>query len=154
AFPCGDRRADATRSGGGRADGAREPAGARTRARGRPRERARPRAGTPAPASRGGGVTTENGARASVVDVSRRMTPLGSHTGPAGNVSLRWHRGAEDGLLVTPSALAYERMTIDDIVWLPVAVPDDEDPLAESPLRVHGTRSPSSEWRLHRDLYA
>jgi len=99
-------------------------------------------------------VTTENEARASVVDVARRMTPLGINTGRAGNVSLRWHRGAEDGLLVTPSALAYERMTIDDIVWLPVAVPDDEDPLAESPLRVHGTRSPSSEWRLHRDLYA
>lgn len=99
-------------------------------------------------------MTTENEARASVVDVARRMTPLGINTGRAGNVSLRWHRGAEDGLLVTPSALAYERMTIDDIVWLPVAVPDDEDPLAESPLRVHGTRSPSSEWRLHRDLYA
>ena len=99
-------------------------------------------------------MTTENEARASIVDVARRMTPLGINAGRAGNVSLRWHRGAEDGLLVTPSALAYERMTLDDIVWLPVAVPEAEDPLAESPLRAHGTRAPSSEWRLHRDLYA
>lgn len=99
-------------------------------------------------------MTTEDEARASLVDVARRLTPLGINTGRAGNVSLRWHRGAEDGLLVTPSALAYERMTIDDVVWLPIAVPEGEDPLAESPRRVHGTRAPSSEWRLHRDLYA
>ncbi len=99
-------------------------------------------------------MTTENEARASLVEVARRMTPLGINTGRAGNVSLRWHRGAEDGLLVTPSALSYERTTVDDIVWLPLMVPDDEDPLAESPLRAHGRRAPSSEWRLHRDLYA
>ncbi len=97
---------------------------------------------------------TEDEARAWLVDVARRMTPLGINTGRAGNLSLRWHRGAEDGLLITPSALAYERMSIDDIVWLPVAVPDGEDPQAESPLRSHGTRAPSSEWRLHRDLHA
>ncbi|RIK92241.1 MAG: class II aldolase [Burkholderiales bacterium] len=97
---------------------------------------------------------TENEARASLVDTARRMTPLGINTGRAGNVSLRWHRGGEDGLLVTPSALAYERTTIDDIVWLALAAPQGEDPLADSPRRAHGTRAPSSEWRLHRDLYA
>lgn len=97
---------------------------------------------------------TENEARASLVDTARRMTPLGINTGRAGNVSLRWHRGGEDGLLVTPSALAYERTTIDDIVWLALAAPQGEDPLADSALRAHGTRAPSSEWRLHRDLYA
>jgi L-fuculose-phosphate aldolase len=97
---------------------------------------------------------TENEARAALVDAARRMAPLGINTGRAGNVSLRWHRGGEDGMLVTPSALAYERMTVDDIVWLPLAVPEGEDPRAESPLRAHGTRAPSSEWRLHRDLYA
>jgi len=97
---------------------------------------------------------TENEARAAVVDAARRMTPLGINIGRAGNVSLRWHRGGEEGLLITPSALAYERTTIDDIAWLALEAPADEDPLAESPARVHGTRAPSSEWRLHRDLYA
>ncbi|HEY0879475.1 MAG TPA: class II aldolase/adducin family protein [Zeimonas sp.] len=96
---------------------------------------------------------TENEARAALVDAARRMTPLGINTGRAGNLSLRWNRGGEEGLLITPSALAYERMTIDDVVWLPVAVPDGEDPFAEAPLRAHGTRAPSSEWRLHRDLH-
>lgn len=97
---------------------------------------------------------TENEARSAVIDTARRMAPLGINTGRAGNVSLRWHRGGEDGLLVTPSALAYERTTADDIVWLPVAAPEGEDAFAGSPLRAHGTRAPSSEWRLHRDLYA
>ncbi len=97
---------------------------------------------------------TENEARASLVDAARRMAPLGINTGRAGNVSLRWDRGREDGCLVTPSALAYERMTIDDVVWLPLAVADSEDPMAPAPTRAHGRRSPSSEWRLHRDVYA
>lgn len=97
---------------------------------------------------------TENDARASLVEAVRRMAPLGINTGRAGNASLRWHRGGEEGLLVTPSALAYDRMTIDDPVWLPVAAPDGEDPLATAPARAHGVRAPSSEWRLHRDLYA
>jgi len=96
----------------------------------------------------------ENEARASLVDAARRMASLGINTGRAGNVSLRWDRGGEGGCLVTPSALAYERMTIDDIVWLPLAVADGEDPVAPAPTRAHGSRSPSSEWRLHRDVYA
>ncbi|MDT3678356.1 MAG: class II aldolase/adducin family protein [Burkholderiaceae bacterium] len=97
---------------------------------------------------------TENEARASLLDAARRMAPLGINTGRAGNASMRWHRGGEDGLLVTPSALVYERMTIDDLVWLPLAVAEGEDPAAPSPSRAHGERAPSSEWRLHRDVYA
>jgi len=96
----------------------------------------------------------ENEVRAALVDAARRMAPLGINSGRAGNVSLRWHRGGEEGLLITPSALAYERTTIDDVVWLALEAPADEDPLAEAPTRMHGTRAPSSEWRLHRDLYA
>lgn len=96
---------------------------------------------------------TENDARAALIDAARQMAPLGINTGRAGNLSLRWHRGGEDGLLVTPGALAYEHTTPDDIVWLPLAVVDDEDPQAAVPARMHGVRAPSSEWRLHRDLY-
>ncbi len=96
---------------------------------------------------------TENDARAALIDAARRMAPLGINTGRAGNLSLRWHRGGEDGLLVTPGALAYEDTTLDDIVWLPLAVAANEDPRAALPVRMHGTRAPSSEWRLHRDLY-
>lgn len=97
---------------------------------------------------------TEDDARAAIVGAARSMNALGINSGRAGNVSLRWHRGGEDGLLITPSALAYEATTIDDLVWLPVAAPPGEDPDAEQPARSDGTRAPSSEWRLHRDLYA
>lgn len=96
---------------------------------------------------------SENDARAALVAAARRMNPLGINTGRAGNVSMRWHRGGEDGMLVTPSAMAYETMAIDDVVWVALAVPADEDPDAEEPVRRHGVRRPSSEWRLHRDLY-
>lgn len=98
-------------------------------------------------------ATSENDAREALVATARRMNPLGINTGRAGNVSMRWHRGGEDGMLVTPSAMAYESMSLDDIVWVALAAPADEDPDAEEPVRRHGVRRPSSEWRLHRDLY-
>ncbi|MEZ5603330.1 MAG: class II aldolase/adducin family protein [Burkholderiaceae bacterium] len=97
---------------------------------------------------------SEDAARAAIIDAARRMNALGINSGRAGNVSMRWHRGGADGLLVTPSALAYEAMTVDDLVWLPVEAPTGEDVGAEQPLRFDGTRQPTSEWRLHRDLYA
>ncbi|HMM52438.1 MAG: class II aldolase/adducin family protein [Burkholderiales bacterium] len=97
---------------------------------------------------------SENAARAAIVDAARRMNALGINTGRAGNVSMRWHRGGADGLLITPSALAYEAMTIDDLVWLAVDAPAGEDTAAGQPSFADGARQPSSEWRLHRDLYA
>jgi len=101
-----------------------------------------------------GGYRSEDLARGAIVEAALRMNALGINSGRAGNVSMRWHRGGEDGLLITPSALAYESTTIDDLVWLPVAVPAGESGDAEQPLRCEGSRQPSSEWRLHRDLYA
>lgn len=100
------------------------------------------------------GYRSEDDARAASTIAARRMNALGINSGRAGNLSLRWHRGGADGLLITPSALAYEAMTIDDLVWLPVDTPPGEDAAAEQPLRRDGSRQPSSEWRLHRDLYA
>jgi L-fuculose-phosphate aldolase len=101
-----------------------------------------------------GNLRSENAARAAIVAAARRTIALGINSGRAGNVSMRWHRGGADGLLLTPSALDYDIMGADDLVWLPVAVPDDEHSDHEQPVRCDGTRAPSSEWRLHRDLYA
>lgn len=93
---------------------------------------------------------TEDAARAAVLEAARAMTPLGLNHGSAGNVSLRWHRGGADGMLVTPSALPYERCTPDDLVWMPIVArgAGDADPVPD------GHRRPSSEWRFHHDLYA
>jgi L-fuculose-phosphate aldolase len=80
------------------------------------------------------------------------MTGLGLNHGSAGNLSVRWHRGGADGLLITPSALAWDLCTVDDVVWMPiVAAPPDGTPVAPVP---DGRRRPSSEWRFHHDLYA
>lgn len=90
---------------------------------------------------------TEDEARAAVLDAARAMAGLGINPGRAGNLSMRWHRGGADGFLVTPTALPYERCTVDDLVWLSVAAAG-ADPI------VDGVRAPSSEWRFHHDLYA
>lgn len=90
---------------------------------------------------------TEDDARARLLEAARSMAGLGINPGRAGNLSVRWHRGGSDGFLVTPSALPYERCTIDDPVWMSIAAPGTE-PVAD------GTRRPSSEWRVHHDLYA
>ena len=86
---------------------------------------------------------TENDARAAIVAAYRRAQEWGINQGSAGNVSLRWHRGGGDGMLVTPAGLSAGDTTPDDIVWVSLA-----DAEARS-----GRRAPSSEWRLHHDLY-
>ena len=88
---------------------------------------------------------TEDDARRELVAACRRLDPLGINQGKAGNLSMRWHRGGADGMLVTPSALPYEETTIDDLAWLPLG--DGDEPRADGP------RAPSSEWRMHRDIY-
>ncbi len=75
--------------------------------------------------------------RARLLATARSMNGCGLNQGSSGNVSAR--SGA--GFLITPSALPYDRCEADDLVWL-----DD----AGTPA---GHRRPSSEWRMHRDLY-
>ena len=65
------------------------------------------------------------------------MRELGLNPARSGNASLRF--GA--GFLVTPSGRAYERMRAEDIVQVDLASGE-----------AHGGK-PSSEWRLHRDVY-
>jgi len=107
---------------------------------------------TPAPRAIPPAFPTENHARAALLAAAREMAPLGINHGSAGNVSLRWHRGGTDGFLVTPSALPYDRCTVDDLVWLSLVAPGTAGEPAQP--GVDGDRRPSSEWRMHHDLYA
>jgi L-fuculose-phosphate aldolase len=81
---------------------------------------------------------SEESLRAELVDAARAMNGLGINRGKSGNASVR----SGSGFLVTPSALAYDRMTADDIVAMTL-----------EGVAVDATRPPSSEWRFHRDLY-
>lgn len=75
--------------------------------------------------------------REQLLTTARAMNGQGLNQGTSGNVSVR--EGA--GFLITPSALAYDQCWPEDLVWL------DMDGSAQ------GKRRPSSEWRMHRDIY-
>lgn len=65
------------------------------------------------------------------------MNNQGVNQGASGNVSVRDGKG----FLITPSALPYEQCGVDDLVWMDGAG------------QVQGQRKPSSEWRMHADIY-
>ena len=61
------------------------------------------------------------------------------NAGRAGNMSVRY----DDGFLITPSAVEYEDLRPNDMVYV------DEEGHIDT-----GGYKPSSEWQLHRDIYA
>lgn len=77
--------------------------------------------------------------RAELVATARRMSELGLTPGTSGNASAR----TAAGFLVTPSGLPYSELVPDDLVELPLR--GEPRP---------GQRTPSTEWQLHRDIYA
>ncbi len=79
----------------------------------------------------------ERGLRVRIIDAARRMNASGMNQGRSGNVSAR----VEGGFLVTPTGVPYEELNPPDLVFMRR---DGE--------RV-GSYTPSSEWRIHRDIY-
>ena len=77
--------------------------------------------------------------REAVADTAREMGRSGLSPGRSGNVSAR----LRDGFLITPTGLAYETLTADDIVF--VASDGGVAP---------GSWKPSSEWLFHAAVYA
>ena len=73
-----------------------------------------------------------------VIDTCLAMDSKGINQGSAGNVSVRFG----EGFLITPSGLAYNRLCPDDIVY--VGMDGKQE----------GSIAPSSEWRMHLDIYA
>jgi L-fuculose-phosphate aldolase len=80
--------------------------------------------------------TADRNKRQSIIDACLRMNALGINQGTSGNISVRHG----DGMLITPTSVAYEAMTPEQIVFM----------------RLDGTvdanQRPSSEWRFHRDI--
>lgn len=73
-----------------------------------------------------------------LISTVQSLNPLGINQGSAGNASVR----LDDGLLITPTGMPYERLTPDDMVTV------SWDGSHHCPNR----QLPSSEWRFHRDL--
>lgn len=80
--------------------------------------------------------------RERVIATALGMNAAGINRAKAGNVSARWRAGGFDGFLITPTGVAYDRLSPDDVV----AVARDGE--------ARGRLAPSSEWRFHRDVYA
>ena len=73
----------------------------------------------------------------SIIRTCRELIRRGLNQGTAGNVSVR----QKDGFLVTPSGIPYDEMRPSDLVRMDMRG------------RHAARKTPSSEWRLHLDVY-
>ena len=90
--------------------------------------------------------------RQQLIATARRMATARLNPGAAGNLSVRVREGGEDGYLITPSGMDYERLEPEDIVFMRFDGANEGRRKPSSEWRFH--RKPSSEWRFHRDIYA
>lgn len=88
--------------------------------------------------SRAAAAADNEATRQAVIEAARATVQQGLNRGTSGNISRR----VGEGFVITPSALGYEAMQPDDVV------------LVTRSGEARGRRRPSSEWRLHHDIYA
>lgn len=77
--------------------------------------------------------------RQAIIDGCLRMNAEGYNQGTSGNISVRYN----DRMLITPSAIPYEKLTPEKIASMSLLESGDD---YEGPLK------PSSEWRFHKDI--
>ncbi len=82
----------------------------------------------------------EHDLRSELITFARRMAACGINRGTSGNLSVRHG----EGFYITPTGMAYDTLEIEDLPWMPLGGNGASQ----------GRRKPSSEWRLHHDLYA
>ena len=76
--------------------------------------------------------------RQQIIDTALAMSKEGLSPGTSGNVSARW----DNGMLITPTGMAYGDLIPEDIVFM-----------GENGETTPGARTPSSEWRFHLSAY-
>lgn len=75
--------------------------------------------------------------RRQLVDTALEMNRSGINQGTSGNLSVR----LGEGMLITPSGIPYPALAPSDIVQV------------DRSGKCDGSRKPSSEWRIHSDIY-
>jgi L-fuculose-phosphate aldolase len=83
-------------------------------------------------------VETDTVLRSKILETAIRMSESGLSPGRSGNISARY----KEGFLLTPSAVPYDRMAEDDIVFL-----------GNDGAIISGARRPSTEWSFHAKIY-
>lgn len=76
--------------------------------------------------------------REQLLKTSQKLVETGLNKGTSGNASIR----VGDGFLVTPSGMAVEEMSPDNMVYMQLDGSFEQ------------SKKPSSEWRFHRDILA
>ncbi len=56
--------------------------------------------------------------RQQLIDTALRMSAAGLNQGSAGNLSVRTEENGENGFLITPTGMAYETLTPEDVVFM------------------------------------
>ncbi|WP_446470881.1 L-fuculose-phosphate aldolase [Xenorhabdus stockiae] len=72
-----------------------------------------------------------------IIDTCLKMNALGLNQGTSGNISARY----QDGFLITPSGIPYEKLTSEQIVYINYSGEAEPDKI------------PSSEWHFHLSCY-
>lgn len=75
--------------------------------------------------------------RQQLIETALEMNCSGINQGTSGNLSVRFG----EGMLITPSGIPYDSLTSADIVYV------------DGSGNCDGPRRPSSEWRIHHDIY-
>ena len=81
--------------------------------------------------------------REKIILISKEMVSSGMNQSTSGNISVR----TSSGMLITPSSVPWKSMLPDDLLKI-----DLEGNTIESSIHKKSL-SPSSEWRLHADIY-
>lgn len=80
-----------------------------------------------------------------IIRCSCEMNRLGINVNKSGNVSHRLVKDGVEGFLITPTGIPYEQLEVDDLAFVPLA--------ANSLYDFSSERKPSSEWRMHAEIY-
>ena len=83
-------------------------------------------------------IERERGVRMRLVGVARRLADTGLSPATSGNLSAR----VDQGYVITPSGAPYAGLHPDDLVFM-----------GYDWTHGGGQRTPSSEWRMHREIY-
>ncbi len=76
-----------------------------------------------------------------ILDIASRMDSEGMNHGTSGNISAR----VRDGMILTPSSIPYKEMEAKDLLLV--------DLNGATLQRENSQYKPSSEWRIHADIY-
>lgn len=92
---------------------------------------------------------TENSIRQEMIHCLRRLDDPQLDPGKNSSLSVRWHRGAADGMLLAPSTVERDRLMADDLHWVPL------EPPGQNGMERDSTNQDSSpaQWRVHRAIY-